>query len=333
MAISFISKTSSTSTASNNQFVLNKPASVQDGDMLIALVCVYGGASGAAISGTAPTGWTKVVEQWNTARPAFPMYLGVFSRAALAADGASWTGTYNRTVAEAEVSIVACYRGVQSVLASGTSQAGSASSLNAPSVNNTQSGSWRLTLGGYTGIDLSSNISSTETTMRERNGVIDGTPDSIQCGIWDSNAAIPTGSSNKAISRSIGWDSANAATVILREANTTPTTGDLNSDLPSLSATAEATATANASVSATLPKVSAALAGEGQPQPSSGGFTGSLPSLSTSAAGYTDVRGGFSATLPMTTSLAGETRIFGIRVIVADPEDRTIAVPSRGVEG
>jgi hypothetical protein len=324
MAILFVNDAFNVSTSSNNQFTLNKPSGVQDGDLLIALVAVYAGFNGASVSGTAPTGWTRVVEQYNTVRPSFPGYIGIFSRVATAADGATWTGTYNRTLGEAEVTIVACYRGAQGVLASGISQSGSASSLNAPSLNNTQANSWRLTLGAYTGLDLSSNIASTETTLRERQGTVDSTPDAVQAGFWDSGGPIATGSSNKAISRSIGWDSALAATVILREANTNPASGDLYTGLPSVSTVSAGNVHDDGVISTSLPKVSADLDGEGVPQPSSGGFTGALPKLSSTAAGYTDVRGGFSATLPMASSLVGETRIFGIRVI---------PVPSRGVEG
>lgn len=332
MAISFVAEAHGNAATGGSTFAITKPTGVQDGDLLLAFIGIYPGPSAAAVTFTAPSGWTKIGEQFSTSRPEFPMSIGIFKREnALAADPASWTGNYSRSVSEPEVSVCVAYRGSSGVLTQGTSQAGTVGTLNTATVNNTLANSWRVTMGCYTSTSLNFNITSNDVSLRRREGVLDG-GDSVQMAVYDSNGAIATGNTSRTYSRSENWDSCCAGIVIIKEASTTPTSGDMVAELPTLSTSATASVTASGSVSATLPKLSASLAGEGQPQPSSGGFTGTLGKLSASFSGNTDVRGGFTASLPLVTSFQGETRFFGIRVILVDADSRVISVPSRGVE-
>jgi hypothetical protein len=333
MAISFVAEAHNNSISAGSTFTITKPTGVADGDTLLAFIGVYPGPGGAAVTFTAPSGWVKIGEQFSTSRPEFPMSIGVFKReSALAADPATWAGNYSRSISEPEVSVCVAYRGTAGVLTQGTTQAGTVSSLATSTVNNTLANSWRVTMGCYTSTTLAFNITSNDVSLRRREGVLDG-GDSVQMAVYDSNASIATGNTNRTYSRSENWDSCCAAIVILKEASTTPTTGDMEGvELPKLTSSVSATATDSATVSATLPKLTSAISGEGQPQPSSGGFTGTLGKLATSFSGNTDVRGSFTATLPFTAEFLGETRFFGIRVILVDPDARVVTVPSRGVE-
>lgn len=335
MAISFVSAVSTNTAASTGSFTLTKPASVADGDLLVALVGVYPGSAGATVTGTAPSGWTKIAEQYSTARPSFPMQIAVYVRyPAAAADPATWGGTFSRNTGEPGFTVVSAYRGTTGYLsgAVGTSQMGSGSSLATATVNNTLANSWRIVCGGYTAADVSSNLTSNEVSRRDIDGVASG-GDAVQGAIFDSNAAVATGNTSRTISRSAAWDAACSAIFFIKEASTTPSTGDMACTVPAIDDTfAVGEVHDDGTVSASVPLVTTDLAGEGQPQPSSGGFTAQLPLTTVSVVGGIDPRGSFECSLPLLVDFVGETVPFGIRVIAVDSESRTITVPSRGVE-
>ena len=337
MAISYVASATGESTASNSSFVLNKPSGVQDGDLLVAVVAVYPGPSESAVTFTAPTGWTKVTQVDSvSARPSFPICLGIFKRSALAADGSTWTGSYSRSLAQPEVTLVTAYRGASDVGNYSTNSSGSTSSMGTNSVTNPSGGTsnWLVIAGTYTaGSDSNRITCSATSTSRANEWLIDGDFDTVEARLWDTNATIATGSHSRTISRSGGWDSACSCIMILEALDSTPITGDLSGTLPQPTSEGVGEVHNDATVDADVPLVSADMAGEGQPQPADGPIDATVPMVSFEGDGNTDVRGTLSASIIPSVSFAGETVPFGIRVIAVEAEDRTIAVPSRGVEG
>lgn len=332
MAISYIGNAYNTSNAAGSTFTLNKPDGVQAGDLLIALATVYNGYGAAEVTFTAPSGWIRVDQDAGTSY--YGMSMAVFKRVATGSDPTSWTGNYSRTLTSLpEAAVVVAYRGASDVgNHSINAQNTSGNSWAAPSASNTEATSWRTTIGACSGATLGSTFNCTESTLRRKAETINGTSDSIQSGIWDSGAPIAVGSSNKSFSRGSNWDAIVAATLIILAANVDPSSGDFTCQLPKLSSSLDANAHADGPIDADLPKLAAAFEGEGVPQPSDGSFACTTPSLSSAVTGGSAIVGQLGATLGVVAAFVGETVPFGIRVIPVDAEDRTIVVPSRGVE-
>lgn len=334
MAISFVAAATGTSSASNSTFVLNKPSGLQDGDVMVAIVSLYLGPGGAAVTFTPPTGWTLVESQYGDSSPGgFPHQIGVFTRTGLAADASTYSGSYSRTIAEPEVTLVAAYRGAGSILASDTTAAGTVSSYSTATVNNTNSSAWRIVLAGYTSTSLTWNITSNEVTSRALDGLLDGTPDAVQALIKDSGAAIATGNTNRTISRSNAWDSSCSCILILGPASN-PSSGSFAMTLPKATAGAAGEIHDDATIAVTCPSVTSSIAGAGAPVVGDGTIGVTLPSATADAAGtsFTPVTGSMAVGVLPAISVSAETRAFGIRVLTVDEDDRTILVPSRGVD-
>lgn len=333
MAISFVAKASTSSTTNNSTFVLPAPAGIAAGDLLVALVAVYPGGGGAELTFTAPSGWTKVGDQFSTSRPPFPTQIGIFTKVATGSEPATWSGSYNRSLAGPEVLIVSAYRGANGVLTTSTSQTGGGTALNTPTVNNTLDGSWRLVVGAYAAGSLDAEINSNELVRRDRLGAITGGGDALRGILADSGAVVATGNTSRNISASgSGWDSACSGIMIIKAANVDPSSGDFACQLPKLTSEVFAEAVADGPIDADLPLLQVAFEGEGVPQPSSGGFDCTTPALSAGLEGGSDIVGQIGTVLGVVAEFVGETVPFGIRVIAVEAENRTIEVPSRGVE-
>lgn len=105
-----------------------------------------------------------------------------------------------------------------------------------------------------------------------------------------------------------------------------PTTGELEGELPSLSAEFEGERVPNSGeLDAELPKLSAQASGV-HLVPATGGITTSLPSIQSDMAGSTPVLAQMSATLSLFSELVGETRQFGEHIIRVEREERAFLV-------
>jgi hypothetical protein len=336
MAISFIGVSSSwTSTAASTSFTINKPAgTLQDGDLMIAVLSWTTGSTLADLTATAPSGWTKQDEVYNGG-DGWDHQLAVFTRTYASGDPATWSGTLSASSAKVKVSGTCAYRGVQSILAKGTSsQAGpGTASYSTATVNNTQANSWRFCTAGYESASLTYAININEVTSRFLDGATNtGDNDNVQLRISDSNGAIATGNTSRTVSRSAAWDASCSWIAILQESTGTPATGTMAMTTPSLTATSDGDVTDPATLAAQTPSVTFLGDGYGQPPVVTGTAAMQTPSLAASMAGATDVLGSMSATVLPLLALRGETRVFGERVILVGVDDRTIKVPSRALD-
>lgn len=324
MAISFVAAgTSYIRTSSGTSFTWNKPAGVVDGDLLIGFVALR---SNNSLTLNQPSGWTWLQAAFTTDDDT-GIEIGVAYKFA-SSEPSSWNGSVSSSVTYMTGQCVA-FRGVQSVLTSGQSSAGATTSFNTATVNNTQSGSWRTVFGAYTSGSDNYNISSNETTRR----VIDaaGSSPAVQAAIWDSNGSIGTGNTSRSVSRSATWSCAAAVIVILRASTGTPASGTWASTLAKVSASSAGEVHNNATLATTLSPVSAAGDGYGQPPVVSGTLGASLAPVTASVAASSAVSGTLDTIVPIGVGIDAETRVFGIRVINVEAEDRTIVVESRAV--
>lgn len=148
-SISYVSTgTTDSQTSTGTGFTLNKPASVADGDLLVAYIATD---AGVVTSGIAPTGWT-VVNAINSGGgvggTAYASALTIMMRDGLAADPATWVGNVNATSTRRRAVVVA-YRGAAAASAQllsnslTSSQTGSAVP-ETPSLSNVDANAWRL---------------------------------------------------------------------------------------------------------------------------------------------------------------------------------------------
>jgi hypothetical protein len=87
-----------------------------------------------------------------------------------------------------------------------------------------------------------------------------------------------------------------------------------------------------ATMASTLGGASFVGDGFGQPPVATGTATSTLGGASASMSGATDVSGVMDAAILPLVSFQVETRVFGVRVITVDLDNRTVVVPSRGVD-
>jgi hypothetical protein len=334
MAISYVGvSTAWTSTASSTSFTINKPAgTLQDGDFMIAVLSWTTGSSTTDLTVTAPAGWTKQDEAYNGG-DGFDHQIAVMTRTYATGDPSSWSGTLSGSSAKVKVSGTVAYRGVQNILAKGTSSAAyPTTSYSTATVNNTQSGSWRFVAAGYESGSLTYSMNTNEVQSRLLAGDTNsGSGDNVQLRIADSNGAISTGNTSRTVSRSAVFDASCSWIGILREATGTPATGAFAVTPSMLTVAAGGEVVNNGTMAATLSAPTVAADGYGQPPVVTGTSDVTLSPAEVSLAGVTDVRGSLDAMVLPLVSFNGETRVVGVRVINVDAEDRVIRVDSRAV--
>lgn len=325
MAISFVAAgTTFSATGGSTSLTLNKPAGVADGDILVAVVAFWANGAQKTVSAS---GWTVRQTAYRDVS-SDQIQITVLTRPALAADPSTWAVTVSGTV-YLRVAAVSCYRGVQTIGNSGQTNAASATSLATATVNNTIANSWRITCGAYFAGSLSYTISSNEITRRFL--VDSDNSGSVQAALWDSNGGIVTGNTSRTVSRSSAWTCAGSVILILNEAAGTPASGTLASTLAPVSASVAGEEHNDGTMAASLSPVAAQMDGYGQPPTVSGTMSASLSPVAASIDAANAAVGSLGAIVNIEASLVGETRVFGVRVINVDAEDRTIKVESRGV--
>jgi hypothetical protein len=329
MAITFVAAgTAFSRIGSGTTFTWNKPAGVAAGDMLVASVQFEANSSQRTV--TLPSGWTLVKNVFNQA-DGRNLQLTVAYRIAASGDGSSWGGTISANVLLTAASVSA-YRGVQSVGASGTSTADVDTSYSTATVNNSAANSWRVVCASYLSGTTSYTISSNEATRRILFAADDsGSTGACQAAIWDSNASVSTGNTSRTVSRSGNWSTSCSVILLLSPSLGTPASGVWASTLAKVSASASGDVHDDATVSASIPKVVALADGYGQPIAASGTLGASLAPVSASVDVSMAASGTLDTILPIGVNILTETRVFGVRVVNVEADDRTIVVESRGV--
>lgn len=187
-------------------FTINKPSGVVSGDLMVA---VLGSVTSATV--TPPAGWT-VQYQGSYTSNGGPSLMAVMYRVAGGSEPASWGGTYSggSSYGRNTVRCVA-YRNVNTTtpfLASNGQSIAASSNIATPSVTNTNSLAWRISI--FAGLTTSANTwTSTDTTERADNSYTysSGTE---SVAIYDSNGGVGTGSYSRIGYASQGLYAANA---------------------------------------------------------------------------------------------------------------------------
>lgn len=324
-SISFVGSASSTSPSgdtSNTSFSIIKPSGVVSGDFMVAMLSFFGGSSTSERTITAPSGWSKVGEEYVTAS-GYPHQICVMTRTAGSSEPGSWSGSIS-TNAYGTVTLSVAYRNVIGIAASGVSSTGYDTSYSTATVNNAVSSNWRLTMGGYTSSSLNYEIDSNEVVERVINGRTTSNQD-VQAGAWDSGGTIATGNTSRTVSRGANWASSCAWIGIL-DANDVTVTGDasMSLKLPVVANSAELSFDGSLAADLPLPVVSAA----GIASPPEGTLGATItPTMSVVAAHQAS--GTLAVSLGITMGFVGETRQFGVRVVTPEAEYRVIS-PLRG---
>lgn len=328
MAISFVSAvTAFSNIGSLASFNVTKPADVVEGDVMLAVIA--GESTGSARTVTL-SGWT-LVKQASGTGDSSNVQVSVFTRVVEAADPATWNGTFSGNCALITTASAA-WRGVQAIGASGTSSTGLGTSLATATVNSTAANAWRVVAGAYNSGSATYTITSNEAIRRVLFVADDSaSTGATQAAIWDSNAVVATGNTSRTVSRSASWSVAASVILLLNPTTGTPATGTWSSTTGSVTSSADGEVNNNATLATSLAPVVAASSGYGQPPVVTGTLATALAPVSASLAGGTAATGEMTATASVTASMVGETRFFGVRVIVVDADDRTIRVESRGV--
>ena len=334
MAIAFVAAATAFSRiGSGTTWTWNKPAGVSAGHLMIA--SVQFDANGSQRTVTLPSGWTLIRNAYDGGSgTTYEAQQVTAYRFVESGDPSSWGGTLSGSVLLTAANVVA-YSGVQSVGASGASSNTSSTSLASPSVaTGSVSGPRRVVCGAYVSTTTNYTIASNETTRRTLFAADDtGSSGATQAAIWDSNTttvSINT-TTSRTISRSAVWAIGVVTILMLTPSSGTPASGTLGGTLGAVEAVAEGEVHDDATLAASLSPVTFAGSGEGQPIPPDAVLAASLPPVQASVSGGTEVTGVMAAAVLPSLSFEGETRVFGVRVITVEAEDRTIRVESRAV--
>lgn len=330
--ISFVaSATPWSSSSSGTGFTINKPSGVAAGDLMIALLSFAPGEGNPQRTVTVPSGWTKQNDVYANGPDDFPNQICVMTRQATASEPSTWSGSISSS-SPLRMSGTVAYRNVLGILAKGTSSKSGGSSYSTATVNNTKAGSWRVTLAAYESGSTSYNLNTNEVTSRVFGGD-SSSNDAGQIRMADSNAAISTGNTSRTVSRSANWSCSTSWIGILELLAGTPGVAEVDVTLGSISTGADGEVHNDAPLDADLGGIAVAMDGYGVPPDLDGPLEVQLGQLGVAVSGGTVVRGSVDTLLPVSVDIVGETRFFGIRVIVVEFDDsRLIRVQPRAVE-
>jgi hypothetical protein len=326
MAITHVaSATPYTRASSGTGYTLNAPAGLASGDVLLATVAWD--PTGSQRSITVPEGWVVLRTSYSSG-DSRSIQVALLYRQAGPSEPSSWSGSVGASTS-AIVTGVSAYRGAQGSLGSNAGSLGPGTSFSTGTVNNTGSGSWRIVAAAYSSSTSNYNITSNEASRR---WIEEAEPSfSIQAAQWDSNAAIATGNTSRTVSRSATWSCAAGIVMVLAASSGTPATGTMSCNLPALSADGEVEVHNDASLTASLPSVAFEGEGFGQPPLVDGVVGATLPLVEASMELGSDVTAELGASIPVSFSGVGETRLFGVRVVQVEADDRVVRVESRAV--
>lgn len=320
MPISFVGQTSATSQGNDTSFQLLKPTGISAGDFLIGVVATFPGRNEGKATITPPSGWTVVSDFISQSGQVQPCQLTIMTKTATGSEPGSWVGTYSAS-AYVESQLCVAYRGVLAIESSDTAVTGNATSLNVGPVTSSQETDWRITIGAYSSSSVSFAIESNELTERVVAGLkrSDDTC-AVMAGVWDSGGAVSIGSHTRNITRDGTWGSAAAYLAIL-DATDVSIEGTLEADLPLPTVAGAGKVSVDGPLAVTMPKP--AFSGSGFATPPSGTLDVLvLPMVSVS--GAVNPTGELEASILPVVDVVAETRRFGIRVVIPEPESRVI---------
>lgn len=333
--VSFVSAATPWSSGSSGTgFTINRPSGMAAGDFMIALLAFTPGYNNPQRTVSVPSGWTKQDDVFKNGNDNYGSQICVMTRQATDSEPTSWSGSISSSCPVRVVGCVA-YRSVLGILVKGTSSKAGGSSYSTATVNNTKSGSWRVTLAAYTSGSLNYNLNTNEVKSRVFGGDGNsGTDDYVQIRMADSDASISTGNTSRTISRSASWSASTSWIGILELLSGTPAAGIVGVDLAGVSVDAfEGAVHDDATMTVSLGQVGFSGAGAGTPVVGSGSMVASLNPVSVSVSGATSPIGALDVLLPVGVHMVGETRFFGVRVVVVDRDtSRLIRVKPRAVE-
>jgi hypothetical protein len=325
--------TATTATAASGTSVTaNKPTGVVSGDLLLAVF------TNNNQTVTRPSGWTQLF--YTSASTGNSWSTGVYYKVAGASEPSSYT--FSVPSAFPLVLSITAWSGVDNTTPIGTQFADTASG----SVSEPHTGPAKtvtITDGRLIYVRAVRYAGSTVPTFSTAAG---GVTELVDVGIFSGgtvcyancqyadNADFTTSGSKAGLAVSCSQaESDNLEATIALKSAATPVAGTLDVTLPAVSSDFAGGPHFDAALAATLPSLSYAGAGFGQPAPSSGSFDLTLPSVSSSMAGATAARGAMSVAVLPKIDIQAETRVFGVRVIAVEFDDsRRIIVQSRGLD-
>ena len=194
-AISYVGNGSAwyTNSSSGTSYTINRPSGITTGDLMVAVL-----TADASTTVTAPSGWTI---QRTTTNASGGFTQSVMYRYATSSESASWTGsigtsTYIRSTQSAAYRNV---NGTTPFIAENSATSGSGSSINTPTVTNTNSLAWRVSAFSEEGANTNTYWSANDTERWDSGaytgGGLFGPPvDAIETSWNDSNGSVSTGS-------------------------------------------------------------------------------------------------------------------------------------------
>lgn len=174
----------------SGSYTINRPAGVVAGDLMIATL-----ATVSTATVTAPAGWT-IRYQGSYNSNGGPSLLCVMYRIAGGSEPASWGGTYTGGSSYGRnVTHSVAYRNVNAVApwidSAGTSVNG-VTQLATPSITNTNSSAWRISI--FAGLTTNACIWSSSEVIKRAGNWYKYSTGTESSGIFDSNGAVGTGS-------------------------------------------------------------------------------------------------------------------------------------------
>ena len=174
----------------SGSYTINRPAGVVAGDLMIATL-----ATVSTATVTPPSGWT-IRYQGSYNSNGGPSLLCVMYRIAGGSEPASWGGTYTGGSSYGRnVTHSVAYRNVNAVApwidSAGTSVNG-VTQLATPSITNTNSSAWRISI--FAGLTTNACIWSSSEVIKRAGNWYKYSTGTESSGIFDSNGAVGTGS-------------------------------------------------------------------------------------------------------------------------------------------
>lgn len=189
-------------TGPDTSYTINKPSGVVSGDLMIASLALSGN-----VTVTAPSGWTLTRTIHKTISPgdehSGSTTLAILTRTAGGSEPSSWTGSHTAT-AKPKITQCVAYRNAEIVAnqyIAENGQGGSDAYPDTPTVTNTNSKAWRISIFAME-TDTGGTMTSNENSERcDDSTSLSGYPD-LNLGVYDSNTTVSTGSHTRSATSS-----------------------------------------------------------------------------------------------------------------------------------